>query len=84
MANHLLSPSQNRGHVTWSPCTQVCVVNMYVLYRDCVQRLHAGDRTCGTVTVLCSLVIKTFPFSCTFASCEQGPEVPFCGEVGLW
>lgn len=29
-------------------------------------------------------LIKTFPFSCTFASREQGPEVPFCGEVGLW
>lgn len=27
-------------------------------------------------------LIKTFPFSCTFASCEQGPEVPFCGKSG--
>lgn len=28
------------------------------------------------------LLIKTFPFSCTFASCEQGPEVPLCRESG--
>lgn len=54
-----------------------CVVNTDVPCRDC--------RGCTPVTEMrhshrcfMSSYVKTFLFSCTFASCEQGPEVPFC------
>lgn len=81
----IVVPVVELGHVTRSPCTRVCGVNTGVLreHGRAVRRLCRGDGSrCSYCFVF--LLIKTFPFSCTFASREQGPEVPLCGGVGLW
>lgn len=76
-------PITESGCVTWSLYTQVCVCCEHVCAVQRLQRLQWQEMRHSSQCFVFFL-IKTFPFSCTFASCEQGPGVPFCGEVRLW
>lgn len=81
MANHLPSPSQIGG-VPSGPRTRVCGVNMHVLDRRCAEAAHQRREMRHSYRCSVFFLIKTFPFSCIFASCEQGPEIPSVGKSG--
>lgn len=70
MASHPLSPSQN-WDVPSGPHTRVCGVNLYVLDRHCAEAAHQQRELRHSYRCSVFFLIKTFPFSCIFASCEQ-------------